>query len=76
MVAARGLLSTANPRPPYALGLPNLVGISFEERDLLRRYGDSYRRYQQRVPKLIPGWRARPEPAVPTAKSALESTQH
>jgi methanethiol S-methyltransferase len=50
-----------------------LVGVRFEERDLLLRYGDSYQRYQQRVPKLMPGWRARPGPS---GKSALESTQH
>ena len=31
-----------------------LVGIRFEERNLLRIYGDSYRRYRSHVPMLVP----------------------
>jgi len=31
-----------------------LVGLYFEERALLREFGDKYREYQQRVPMLIP----------------------
>lgn len=31
-----------------------LVGIHFEERDLVRQFGDAYRRYQGEVPALIP----------------------
>lgn len=32
-----------------------LVGLLFEERDLVRSFGDRYLDYRQRVPKLIPG---------------------
>ena len=32
------------------------VGLYFEERDLVRQFGERYRRYIAQVPKLIPGW--------------------
>ena len=32
-----------------------LIGISFEERDLVANFGDNYREYRRRVPMLIPG---------------------
>jgi protein-S-isoprenylcysteine O-methyltransferase Ste14 len=36
-----------------------LLGLYFEERDLLRELGEPYRDYRRRVPQLIPGLRAR-----------------
>jgi methanethiol S-methyltransferase len=40
----------------FALGMTAyiLVGLYFEERDLVDRFGDTYRRYQQATPKLMP----------------------
>lgn len=35
-----------------------LVDIAFEERDLVRRFGDAYRRYSAQVGMLVP-WRSR-----------------
>lgn len=32
-----------------------LIGIRFEEQKLVRRFGEAYREYQQKVPKIIPG---------------------
>jgi len=37
------------------------IGLMFEERDLLRRFGPAYAAYRERVPALLP-WR-RPAPA-------------
>jgi protein-S-isoprenylcysteine O-methyltransferase Ste14 len=34
------------------------IGACFEERDLVRRYGDSYRAYQRNVPAYLPGFRS------------------
>jgi methanethiol S-methyltransferase len=40
----------------FALGMTTyiLVGLYFEERDLVRRFGDTYRDYQRATPKLVP----------------------
>jgi protein-S-isoprenylcysteine O-methyltransferase Ste14 len=32
-----------------------LVGVRFEERDLVEQFGESYEHYRQRVPMLVPG---------------------
>jgi protein-S-isoprenylcysteine O-methyltransferase Ste14 len=31
-----------------------LIGVRFEERELVTSFGDVYREYQQRVPMLLP----------------------
>lgn len=36
-----------------------LVGIYFEEQKLVREFGESYRRYQREVPRIIPSFRNR-----------------
>jgi protein-S-isoprenylcysteine O-methyltransferase Ste14 len=40
----------------FALGMSTyiLIGLYFEERDLVRRFGKQYRAYQQEIPKLLP----------------------
>lgn len=42
-----------------------VVGTKLEERDLLAEFGDSYRRYQLRVPMLVPSPRSFRRPAGP-----------
>lgn len=43
----------------FALGMTTyiLIGLYFEERDLVRRFGETYRVYQRRTPQLVPGLR-------------------
>jgi protein-S-isoprenylcysteine O-methyltransferase Ste14 len=40
----------------FAVGMSTyvLIGVVFEERDLVRSFGNRYRKYQSEVPKLIP----------------------
>ena len=45
----------------FALGMTAyiLIGLRFEERDLVRRFGERYRAYQATTPMLVPGLRLR-----------------
>lgn len=40
----------------FAVGMTSyiLIGLYFEERDLVRHFGETYRDYQRRTPKLLP----------------------
>lgn len=39
-----------------------LLAVQLEERDLIRKFGDRYRRYRDRVPKFVPRFAAGREP--------------
>jgi len=41
-----------------------LIGLYFEERDLVRQFGERYLRYQREVPRLLP-WKAPQPPELP-----------
>jgi protein-S-isoprenylcysteine O-methyltransferase Ste14 len=63
----------------YALGMTIyiLIGLRYEERDLLRTFGAAYEAYRRRVPMLIPFPRRRPavaEPAESPSGQAPSST--
>ena len=59
----------------FALGMTAyiLIGLHFEERDLVRHFGDQYRAYQQQTPKLI-SWprKKRPLPQPQPTTEAVE----
>lgn len=60
-------------RALFALGLSAyiLIGIGFEERDLVRQFGERYRSYQRRVGMLIP--RMAPSESVPREKPSAKT---
>jgi protein-S-isoprenylcysteine O-methyltransferase Ste14 len=51
-----------------------VIGLVFEERDLLQRFGPAYAAYRRRVPALVP-WRS-PAPAATYPASALRENEH
>lgn len=59
----------------FALGMTAyiLIGLRFEERELLRRFGARYRNYQAKTPMLIPGLRLRKAPGPSEAAPPISS---
>ncbi len=49
-----------------------IIGIHFEERDLVDRFGEDYVQYRQQTPALIPNFRA-VKPGTSTADDRLQS---
>jgi protein-S-isoprenylcysteine O-methyltransferase Ste14 len=50
-----------------------VTAIQLEERDLIRAFGEEYRRYRKRVPMLIPGLRTREREAAARPRAPARS---
>ncbi len=57
-----------------SMALYILIGLYFEERSLLREFGDDYRAYQQQTPMLIPGLPSKANSNSRTVWSQLANT--
>ncbi len=51
---ATPLLTIGHGLFAFSMTLYILIGIHFEEKDLVKTFGDEYRAYQKKVPKIIP----------------------
>jgi protein-S-isoprenylcysteine O-methyltransferase Ste14 len=58
----------------FALGMTAyiLIGLYFEERDLVRRFGNSYRAYQQQTPRLLPLPRGKQAVVYPRIRTEVQ----
>jgi hypothetical protein len=53
-----GILAWLGAYILFVAAVPVLYTISvLEERELIDRFGETYRRYQREVPRLVPRWR-------------------
>jgi arylsulfatase A len=50
-----------------------LVMVAFEERELVGRFGEDYRKYQREVPRFIPRWRRKAASVVGTGFAMIAS---
>jgi methanethiol S-methyltransferase len=53
-----------------------LIGLAFEERDLLKSFGNIYQHYRRQVPMLIPRLRRKPDLAPTPSAPKRSSARH
>ncbi|HYM36727.1 MAG TPA: hypothetical protein VET48_15110 [Steroidobacteraceae bacterium] len=52
-----------------------LIGIWFEERDLIAQFGDQYRRYREQVGMLLPSFGRKTSPSPITTQRPLSEAR-